>query len=186
MRELGSGRGSGGPDLSSKASAIPGAVLFAVREARVSESGSDRHHAPALDVAHERHLAQALHHRVVMRERHQIVTVDGRDGRAQKLRKVEAPVLPVARQILAARLDRSVLTMRPGHPIPMKGASFNSSLSARLIMLLSILTRRLIASSRLGVLSACRHNSACNTLQLDDSDANIGAANVNGENAVMA
>src|SRR5262245_7625016 len=55
------------------------AVARAVGEARVAEPGADGEHAPMGHVAHERRLAQPLHHRVVVQEDGGIVLADGRD-----------------------------------------------------------------------------------------------------------
>src|SRR5581483_2023999 len=43
-------------------------LASAVREARIAEPGTDGEHAPALDVLHEGHFGEALHHAVIMHE----------------------------------------------------------------------------------------------------------------------
>ena len=59
-------------------------------------------------VGHERRLAQALHHGVVVQEDHGLVLADGRDRFVQAVRQVEAAALPVARQVLRAAIDGAV------------------------------------------------------------------------------
>src|SRR4029077_12452556 len=44
----------------------------AIGEAAVAETGADRQHSPARHIAHERHLAQALHHRVIVHNDHHL------------------------------------------------------------------------------------------------------------------
>src|ERR671924_414085 len=70
----------------------------AIGEARIAEPGADGQHAPALDVLHEWHLAQALHHRVIMHQHGGVIAADGRDGLAQGARQVETAARPVAGQ----------------------------------------------------------------------------------------
>src|SRR5690554_871793 len=48
----------------------------AIGEARVAEPGSDRHHAPMLDVLHEGQLAQSLHYGVVVHEDRRLMLAD--------------------------------------------------------------------------------------------------------------
>src|SRR5262249_36861837 len=84
--------------------------VFAIDEARVAEAGPDGEDAPALHIAHERHLAQALHDGVGVQQHGRLVLADGGDLLAQRGRKVEAPAGPVAaREILRAAIDRAVL-----------------------------------------------------------------------------
>src|SRR3954465_11994130 len=82
--------------------------LDAIGKARVAEAGADGQYAPALDVAHERHFAQALNHRIVVHEHSGAVLADFRDPLEQARRQIEFAALPVARQILRAAVDRSV------------------------------------------------------------------------------
>src|SRR5258708_37722018 len=42
--------------------------FLAVCEARVAQSSSNGQHAPVTNILHERHLAQALHHTVIMHQ----------------------------------------------------------------------------------------------------------------------
>src|SRR5262249_12540546 len=70
--------------------------LRAIGEARVAEAGSDGQDAPVLHVLHERHLAQTLHHAVVVHERDRLVSADLGNGLTQACRKVEAIALPIA------------------------------------------------------------------------------------------
>src|SRR4029077_2497265 len=54
---------------------------LSIGEAAVAETGADRKHSPVRHVAHERRLAQALHHRVIVHNDHRVVLADGRNGR---------------------------------------------------------------------------------------------------------
>src|SRR5215467_661064 len=83
--------------------------LRAIGEARVAEAGSDGQDAPVLHVLHERHLAQTLHHAVVMHERDRLVSADLGNGPTQACRKVEVIALPIAGKILCATGNRAVL-----------------------------------------------------------------------------
>src|SRR6266550_4992511 len=70
--------------------------LRAIGEGRVAEAGPDGQDPPVLDVLHERHLAQTLHHGVVVHEHHRLVSADLGNGPTQLGGKVEAVALPIA------------------------------------------------------------------------------------------
>src|SRR5262249_2452159 len=116
LRSFGSA-GERAPALSTSRSAAPLArggaeralVVLAIDEARIAEAGADGEDAPALQVLHEWHLAQPLHHRVVVQQHRGIVLADRRDLLAQRGRKIESLARPVARQVLRAAIDRAVL-----------------------------------------------------------------------------
>src|SRR5262245_13933950 len=84
-------------------------LLRAIVEARVAQAGSDCQDPPVLHVLHERHLAQTLHHGVVVHERDRLVSADLGNGPTQVGGKVEAIALPIAGQVLCATGDRAVL-----------------------------------------------------------------------------
>src|SRR5258708_6548459 len=88
-------------------------LLAAIDEARIAESGADGEDAPALHVLRERHLAQPLDHRIVVKEHGGLLLADGRNGFAQGGRKMEIPARPVARKVLHAAIDRAVLLDEP-------------------------------------------------------------------------
>src|SRR5262249_27916951 len=82
------------------------AVVFsAVGEARIAETSADGEHAPALDILHERHFGQPLHHAVIVRQPRGVVVADHRDRLDETRRQIELAALPVARQVLRALLD---------------------------------------------------------------------------------
>src|SRR3977135_1930322 len=93
-------------------------VLPAVGEARVAEAGADGQHAPALDILHERHFAQALRHAVIVHKHRGVGIADLRNRFDQARGQIELAALPVARQVLRALLDRAVLVdhARTGDP----------------------------------------------------------------------
>src|ERR1700730_15257005 len=86
--------------------------------------------------------------------------------------------------------------MTPGQAMPMKGASFSPSASASVIRPFSIFTSSFTVPSRLGSSSAWRHNTQFPTRSFlrvrhllqagfDHAAADIGAADIDGEDAVM-
>src|SRR5579883_204136 len=79
-----------------------------VGESRIAEPGANGQYTPMLDVAHERHLAQSLHHGIIVHDHGGLMPVDARDCLANALRQVETPAFPISRQVLAAALDRAV------------------------------------------------------------------------------
>src|SRR6202035_404532 len=101
-------------------------VLPAVGKARVAEAGADGQHAPALDVLHERHLGQALRHAVIVHQNRGVVIANRWDRLDQACRQVELAALPVARQVLGALLDRSILVDHAGTGDPDEGCEFQA------------------------------------------------------------
>ena len=81
----------------------------AVGEARIAKAGADGQHAPMLDILHERHLAQTLHHGVIVHHHHGLVSADLRNRLDAAPRQVEPAAFPVAGQVLAALGDRAVV-----------------------------------------------------------------------------
>lgn len=79
-----------------------------IREHSVSEPGADDEHCPALDIRHERQLAQSLNHSVVVQHDRDRFLADRGDAVPQAIGERKAAALPVAGQILAALLDRAV------------------------------------------------------------------------------
>ena len=80
-------------------------AVLAIGEAGIAEPRADCQHTPVIDILHERQLTQALHHRIVVHDHDGVMIPDARNGLAQQLRQVEALVLPVAGQVLAAAID---------------------------------------------------------------------------------
>ena len=104
--------------------------LAPVGEPGIAQPGADRHHAPALDVLHERHLAQPLNHGVVVHGHMRLVAADARDRLAQPVRQVERLALPIARQVLARRARSSrPRAISPGQPTAMNGARLSHAAS---------------------------------------------------------
>src|SRR5581483_7104488 len=62
-----------------------------------------------LNIAHERNLAEALDHRVVVDKDHGLVTVDLRDCLPECGREMETVAGPIAREVLHATIEGSVL-----------------------------------------------------------------------------
>ena len=89
-------------------------VLPAVGEAGVAKAGTDGEHAPALDVLHERHLAQALRHAVIVHQRRGVMTADLGNSLDQERRQIEFAALPIARQVLGAFFDSAVFLDHAG------------------------------------------------------------------------
>src|SRR3954454_1563943 len=67
-----------------------------IAKARIAEAGADRQHAPALDLRHERRLAQSLHHCIIVHDHMRIVIADRWDRLDDLARQVEFSALPIA------------------------------------------------------------------------------------------
>src|SRR5437870_13504070 len=70
--------------------------LRAIGEGRVAEAGPDGQDPPVLDVLHNRHLAQTLHHGVVVHEHDRLVSADLGNGSTQWRGEGAAVALSVA------------------------------------------------------------------------------------------
>src|SRR3979409_2321327 len=79
-----------------------------IGEACVAEAGSDGERAPMGHVGHERRLAQALNHRIVVQQDEGLVLADAGNSFVQRVRQIEAAALPIAGKILCAAIDGAV------------------------------------------------------------------------------
>src|SRR5215217_5537221 len=80
----------------------------AVIEPRIAEAGADREDPPTFHVLHERDLAQALHHRIVVHQHGGAVLADLRNTFNQAGGQVELATLPITGKVLRAAVDRAV------------------------------------------------------------------------------
>src|SRR6267378_6091565 len=81
-------------------------IFLAVSETRVAQSSPNREHAPMIDILHEWHLAQALHHAVIMHQHRGVVIANLRNRFDQAHGQIKFAALPISRKILRALLDR--------------------------------------------------------------------------------
>src|SRR6185437_4745233 len=172
-------------------------VFLLVREPRVAEAGADGEDAPMPDVLHVGQFAQPLHHRVVVHDDDGVVAADLGDAVADRLRQVEAAALPVAGQVLAAALDRAVLLddawaadadERRQLQLLLAGVSDEALEHAdealhRLISLglvVAVAPQLELDDAAVGELVLLL------AAQLDDAGADVAAADIDGEDRVVA
>ncbi len=96
---------------------------FTIREARVTETGTDGQHAPGFGILHKRNLAQALDHCIIMhRHRRWMLVVDG-NGFCDPVRQVELRILSqLPGRFCPPRAIVPSAFMIPGQAMPMNGA----------------------------------------------------------------
>ena len=132
-------RNPGLPASQASRNDCPQLFRMPVGEAGIAEPSADRERRPMVDILHERRLAQALHHRVVMQnDAVSSPPIFGialiRSGSARLKQLVSG-----CRANSAPR-DRSnhPRSIMPGQPMPMNGASLTFSVAARSISRFSI------------------------------------------------
>ncbi len=165
----------------------------AIGEMRVAEPGADGENAPLRDVAHEAGLAQALHDGVVVHDDQRILAMDSRNRPNHAGRQVEVRALPVAGQVLRAARDRAVRAddARAGDADERREPEFFGLGRAdelaqhgdqRLDRLVPL--RRVIGvAPTLRFPNFGRARSRC---KLDDAGADVGPADIGGEDAIEA
>src|SRR5690242_2436184 len=77
-------------------------------EARITQTGAYSQDGPALHVEHGRHLAQSLQHGIIVDDDQGRLAIDAGQRLGQLAREIEIIALPIAGEILTARLDRAV------------------------------------------------------------------------------
>src|SRR5712671_2925919 len=168
-----------------------------VGEPGVAEAGADGEDAPMLDALHVRHFAQALHHRVVVQDDERVVAGDLGDALADELRQVEAAAFPVAGEVLPAALDRAVLADEAGAADADEGRQLQLLLLGAVDQILEHADQARDRIVALGLVvamppqlrlrdTALRQVMLLLAAQLDDAGAEIAAADIDGEDRVMA
>src|SRR4051794_32944382 len=172
-------------------------IFLAVGEPRIAQSGADGQHAPAVDVLHERHFAKALHDAVIVHQHRGIVAADFGDRFYQAVRQIEFAALPIAWQILRAFFDGAVLVDHAGTGDADEGREFKPFRVGLRDQILQhfyqpfyrALARRLVVgvAPQLGFphrgLGQVRRLLPA---RLDHAAADVGAADVDRQDAVMA
>src|ERR1700694_5672497 len=89
-------------------------VLPPVGKACIAQSRADGENAPALHVLHERNFGKTLRHAIIVHQDRSVVTTDLRNRLDEARRQVELAALPIARQVLRALFDRTVVIYHAG------------------------------------------------------------------------